>query len=142
MANVVYDRGRYRIGRDGWPALDVRVLLLAGASLPTGAFAASLATVADLLAVVGAVEATAGAGYSRRAVANKTVAQSAGTVVLDGDVPVYASASIGTIRAAVFYVEGATDAARDLVSVHDGGLPQLTNGNDFTIATPSGIVVL
>jgi hypothetical protein len=123
----------------GWPNLPVWALLLGGTSVPSGAYAPTLGTVAELLAVPGAVEIVG----QRKAAAALTVTQQAGgAVVLDADLSVYAAAALGTVRAVVFYVEAGSDSTRDLVALIDGGLPVTTTGTDLTVSTPTGVLVI
>ena len=134
MAAVFYNRGLFRAADSDVETLDIRVLILAGASVPSGVLDVDLNTVADVLGVVGAVEAAVG-GYARRTLAGLVLNEddNANWVELVWDNVVWTTPAIGeTWRAAIFYVEGASDAARDLLFYDEfaAGLP--TNGQNIT----------
>lgn len=133
---VVFNRGKKRLAESGWnTGLDVRALVLAGTSVPAGAENPDLNTVAELLAVSGAVEASA-AGYARVALTGETVLENDTTDTADLDAADLSWASIATgdtLRAVVFYVEGANDAARDLVSLNTLSSPVPTNGGGISL---------
>jgi hypothetical protein len=134
MAASFYNRGLYRAADSDVENLDIRVLILAGASVPGGVLDVDLNTVADVLGVVGAVEAAV-AGYSRKVLPGLTLTEddTLNWVELAWTNVVYTTPAIGeTWRAGIFYVEGASDAARDLLFYDEfaAGLP--TNGQNIT----------
>lgn len=134
--SVAYNRGKQLIASAGFTtAADFRVLVLAGASVPAGAEDPDLNFVSDLLAVSGVVEAAA-AGYSRQALTGEAVIEddTNNVVNLDADNPTWASVATGeTWRAAVVYKEGASDAARALLSLHTLSAALPTNGSAITL---------
>lgn len=134
MAAATYNKGKERLLDSDIGAADVRVLILAGASLPAGAIDKDLDTVADVLAVVGAVEAAV-AGYSRKVLTISGPTEDDGTdsaAITWTDV-VYTTPAIGeTWRAGIFYVEGATDADRDLLFYDVFAVALPTNGQYIT----------
>lgn len=134
MPAVFYNRGLLRAANSNVAAIDIRVLILAGASVPAGVIDVDLNTVAGVLAVSGAVEAAV-SGYSRQALAGETLTEddTANWAELVWDNVVWTTPATGeTWRAAIFYVEGASDAARDLLFYDEfaAGLP--TNGQNIT----------
>lgn len=137
---VMFNRGKKRIAESGWNStLDVRALVLAGASVPSGAENADLNTVAELLAVAGAVEAAA-SGYGRTALTAEAVLENDTTDTADLDAAdlSYTSVATGeTWRAVVLYVEGASDAARDLVSLNTLSSAIPTNGGNIGLMVPA-----
>jgi hypothetical protein len=146
MAEVMFNRGKFNLGSGalGWVAGDVRALLLSGASVPAGCSDPDLNTVSELLAVSGAVEAT-GTGYVRKQLASKTATEDDANnrLSLDAADTVWTSIDCGTVRAIVLHKEGASDAARELISIHDTGFPKVTNGGDLTIVwDAAGILTL
>lgn len=137
---VMFNRGKKRIAESGWNAtLDVRALVVAGASVPAGAENPDLNTVSELLAVSGVVEAAA-SGYARTAITGEVVLENDTTDTADLDCAdlAYTSVATGeTWRAVVFYVEGASDAARDLVSLNTLSSPIPTNGGNISLTVPT-----
>lgn len=134
MAAATYNKGKELLLGVDLGAADVRVLILAGASVPAGVLDKDLDTVAAVLGVSGAVEAAV-AGYSRKTltIAGPTENDGADSAAITWTDVVYTTPAIGeTWRAGVFYIEGATDADRDLLWYDEftAGLP--TNGQDIT----------
>lgn len=145
MSDIVYNRFKYRsvTGVDVVGSSDFRMLLLE--TTAAGAFDPDLDTVADLLAVGSVAELTA-TNYARAALAGETAGagpdDANNRVNIDFTDQVFTSLGVaagtdGSVVAAVIYVEGASDAARFLVSYHDSGFPVVTNGQNFTVATPN-----
>lgn len=137
--STVYNRGKFRIASAGWPTLDVRALVLTHAStLPAGAQNADLNTVSELLAVSGVAEAaeTSGlTGYVRKTIAGETAIEddALDVVNLDATDLAYTNTESGRWVAVVFYEEGASDAARNLLGLFDI-TPLVTNGGPVDIA--------
>lgn len=139
MAAVTFNRFKFRTasGLHDWDATAKTVLVLEVRSTTAGADVnPDLNTLADLLAVAGVAEA-AGTGYVRKALATPTAAQDDANnrAVLDAVDVTWAGANWGDVRLIVV-CETADGVAGNmhLVSAHDGGLPAVTNGGDFTYA--------
>lgn len=139
---MTYNRGKARIATAGWAGLDVRALVLTHATtLPAGAQNADLNTVSELLAVSGVTEAaeTSGlTGYVRKTLTAETAIEddALDVVNLDADNIAYGATESGRWVAVVFYEEGASDAARNLLGLFDI-TPLVTNGGpvDVNVAT-------
>jgi hypothetical protein len=116
MAETVYNRGKYLLANGGMGGRDLRMAIVLGTT--TGIDDVDLDTVADLDAVSGV-----SIHSERIALANESVTQDDvnNRVNLDADAAVFASASGVTGLAAVIYVEGANDAARELVTSYTTG---------------------
>lgn len=122
-----------------WATDDIRVLILGGASVPAGCHEPDLATVAAVLAIGGASELSA-TNYARKATtrtdtadntnnrANQALSVAVTWTALGG-------ASNDTMRAALFYKEGANDGARIPIALCDLTSPLTTNGGDVTLNT-------
>lgn len=140
---MTFNRGKYRIAQSGWPGLDVRALVLTHATtLPAGAENPDLNTVGELLAVSGVTEAaetTGLTGYVRKTIAGEAnVEDDALDVVnLDHDDLAYTATESGRWVAVVYYVEGASDAARDLIGLFTLPSALVTNGGPVNITVPS-----
>ena len=134
MAASTYNKGKELALTTDLGTADIRILILAGASVPAGALNKALDTVADVLGVSGAVEAVV-AGYSRVALPGKAVAEddvSDRAQLTWTDIVWTTPASGETWRAAIAYVEGGSDATRELLWYDEfsSGLP--TNGQNIT----------
>lgn len=115
MAEVMYNRGATRIlaGDSPLDSADLRMLLIAGASLPAGWNNPDLNTVSDLDAVTDVVLHT-----ERIALSGKTVTQddTNNRANADAAAVVYAAAPGVTARAAIVFDEGGgTDSTRYLI---------------------------
>lgn len=137
MAARLYNRGIHNImslAISG--STDIRCLVIAGASLPAGAKDVDLDSVADVLAVGSVVEAAA-SGYSRQDLAGVTLASPDDTnddVELSATAPTLTSVAVGeTWRMVVYYIEGASDAARSLISYDEPSSTLVTNGGNVTL---------
>jgi len=134
MAEVAYNRGKTRLanGSTNGATSDLRMLVIAGASLPAGWSNADLNTVADLDAVTGLDIHT-----ERIALASLTVTQddTNDRANLDAANVVFAAAAGVTARAVVIYdhAAGGSDSARYLICGSSTGLPQPMDGG-LTIA--------
>lgn len=137
MAWTVYNRGLFEIGNLDVDAQDLRLIIIAGASVPAGLTDSSsydLNTVAELLAVSGTTEAAA-SGYSRFDLAGITLTEddTDNRAELTWTNPTWNSVAAGeTWRAAVLYREVGTDS-QDIVwgiDVFASGLA--TNGSNIT----------
>lgn len=146
MSDIVYNRFKYRsvTGATVVGTADFRMLLLE--TTAAGAFDPDLDSVADLLAVGSVAELTA-TNYARAALAGESAGagpdDTNNRVNVDFTDQVFTSLGVaagtdGSVVAAVIYDEGGgTDASRWLVSYHDSGFPVVTNGQNFTVATPN-----
>lgn len=116
-----------------------------------GAYDPDLDDVAALLAVGGVAELTA-TNYARATLAGETLSggpdDANNRVNLDCNDVVFTSLGVaggtdGSVVAAVIYDEGGgTDGTRYLISYHDSGFPVVTNGQNFTVATPNDVMRL
>ena len=128
MAEVTYNRGATRILAGDTPldSADLRMLLIAGASLPAGWNNPDLNTLAELDAVTDVVFHS-----ERIALLSKTVTQddTNNRANADSAAVAFAAAPGVTARAAIIYDEGGgTDATRYLISGHGTGFPQPLDG--------------
>lgn len=134
-------RTRLRSGTLNWGTTDVRIVLLSvgsvGATLPAGALDPDLTSLAGLLAVsgVGEVSSTRQALTGETATSNTT----ADREDLTCTAPTWASLT-AIVGGCALYVEGASDAARDLLVVHTWPGEQLTAA-PYTVTWPGGIVL-
>lgn len=136
MAAAFYNRGLFNfINLAVTGSTDLRCLVIAGASLPSGAKDPDLNTVADLLAVGSVVEAAA-SGYSRQDLASFTVTENDTNdrVDITAAAPTMTSVAVGeTWRMIAYYIEGANDAARTLVGYDEPAATLVTNGGNVTL---------
>lgn len=133
MAEVVYNRGKTRIlaGDTALDSSDLRMLLITGASLPSGWDNVDLNTVADLDAV-----SSLDIHSERVALSSKTVTQDDTNNRANADAGnvTFAASASTTARAAVIYDEGGgTDSTRYLISGYSTGFPQPMDGG-LTVA--------
>lgn len=148
MADTVYNRGKYLLTTGGviWGTTDVRALLLVtddNGALPAAAWAETLNTVDELLAVTNVSEAT-GTGYVRKTLSGLIATEDDGNdrAILDADDVTWTGLSAGTVRALVVYKYNASDASAELISLHDTNFPKVTTGGDVTVQWPATGVVL
>jgi len=145
MTAALTNRGKLRIAQDGWGNLDAHALVIADAdTVPAGAYAATLNTVADLLAVVGVTEATnaTGTGYARVALTGEAVLEddTGNLANLDAADLSYTAVDAGRWVSVAIYAEAgssATDATRDLIGVFDLDSALVTNGGDVSLTVPT-----
>lgn len=133
MSWTFYNRGKKRIFDSVWP-VDLRMLVVAGASVPAGALDPDLNTVADLLAVSGVVEAAA-AGYARADLASVAITENdAGdkVTVTWADFTWTAVPAGETWRGVAYYIEAATNATRDLIGFDQPASVLSPNGGNIT----------
>lgn len=123
MAETVTNRGKYLTGHSGMNGRDLRMLVFTGTQ--TGVNDVDLNTVADLDAVTGVSIHT-----ERIALANESVTEddTNNRVNFDADNVSFAAAPGVTAQGVAIYVEGANDAARDLVSIYTTGFPVPIDG--------------
>ena len=145
MANMVTNAAKtdFMAGDLAWDSDDIRVGLISGASVPGGALDPDLNDVAGLLGVSGVVECAA-TNYARKTTSSRTVTKNTANDRADLDFANITWTSLGgaanvPIRAAFVYKEGASDAARRLISVHELTATP-TNGGDFTLNTPNDVL--
>lgn len=138
MAWTIYNRGKFTIAKIDMSTADLRMLVVAGASVPAGAINPDLNFVSELLAVSGVVEAAA-VGYARIDLAAVTLAEDDVNdwAAITWTAPSWSNVASGeTWRAIAVYVEGASDAARPLVGIDTvSALP--TNGSNITYSGAS-----
>ncbi len=136
MAFTFTNRGLYLLLNSAITgSTDVRQLVITDAAVPTAATIRDLNTVADLLAETGVTEAAA-TNYARQDLANFTVTEDdAGDEVdISADAATISSVGSGETWAAVgYYIEGGSDAARELIGVDEPASTQATNGGDITL---------
>lgn len=138
MANThtVTNRGLFYLLNTAISAsTDIRALVITSAAVPTPATIRDLNFVADLLAEAGVTEAAA-TNYARVDLANVTVAESdaADNATIVADAPTMTSVGSGETWAAIgYYIEGASDAARELLSVEEPASTIPTNGGNITL---------
>lgn len=136
MAAQFYNEGLFRfLSTAVSGSTDLRCLVLAGASLPAGTKDKDLDTVADVLAVSGATEAAA-SGYSRQDLASFTITKddASDEVDITAAAPTMTNVAAGeTWRMVVYYIEGASDAARQLVAYDEPASTLAPNGGDVTL---------
>lgn len=148
MADTVYNRGKYLLSSGGivWGTTDLRAMLIItdnDAALPSSAWDVDLNYVSDLEAVSNISEMS-GTGYTRKTLGTfvATEDDTNNWVTLDAADVTWTGIDAGTARAIVVFKYNASDAAAELVSLHDTNFPKTTNGGDLTVQWPStGIVV-
>jgi Ca2+-binding RTX toxin-like protein len=146
MTQIVYNNAKYMLFNKalGIASDDIRCLLLGNASVPAGAKNPDLITVADLLGVTDTYELVA-TNYARK-LTSRTISKDdvldrvTGSLSSNITWTALGGATNDIVRAAIFYVEGGSDALRYLISLHELTLAIPTNGADF--ALPSGIVLV
>lgn len=122
MAETVTNRGKFLVGNAGMNGRDLRMCVILGTQ--TGVNDVDLNTVADLDAVSGV-----SIHSERIALANETVTDDTNNRVnFDADAAVFAAAPGVTAQGVAIYVEGANDAAREIVTIHTTGFPQPMDG--------------
>jgi hypothetical protein len=135
MAEIVYNRGKFRVLTQGVPATaDLRMAYFVGG--PTGVTDdPDLNTVADVEAVAGVTVST-----ERIALTNETISEddTNNRAVADADTASFA-AQAESAAGVIIYYEGASDAARDLLGGFDTGFPQPVNGG-LDVNIPNGFL--
>lgn len=133
MADVVYNRGKFRFANTGVASLAVRATVITGTAV--GADALTLNTVADLDAV-----ASVNIHTERLTPASVVATEDDANnrVNIDCANLTFAAAPGVTAVGVVFYHEAAAaDASRELLTIHTTGFPQPMDGglnvtvNDF-----------
>ena len=141
--SVIYNRGLYYLQNNAISgSTDIRALVLAGSSVPGGAQSPDLNFVSELLAVGSVVEAAA-TNYARQDLAGVTLTEddSGDRVTLTATAPTINSVGAGeTWRAVVYYIEGASDAARTLLAMDTPASTLPTNGGNVTLPALSIII--
>jgi hypothetical protein len=123
MAETVTNRGKFRAVNGGLSGADLRMCYFTGTQVGTAD--PDLNTVADLEAVAGVTVAA-----ERFTLANKTIVEDDvnNRVNLDADNATFSAAPGVTAQGVAVYIEGATDALRDLVAIYTTGFPQPVDG--------------
>lgn len=144
MANLVFNVTLHELDRFNWQTtpLDIRVLLIVTAEADE-----ALRDHEDIAALLAAasVEASTMTSYARLALANetKTVDNTANEVLFDADDAAFGALGNGaneTTTDAITFLEGASDALREPISVHD--IVFTSDGSSVTIewsTSPSAI---
>lgn len=137
MANNLTNRGLYsllNLAISG--STDLRCAVFKGTP-PSAASVRDMNFLSDLTAV--STEAAA-SGYARVDLAGVTLAENDGSdnVTLVATAPSWTSVAVGeTWTHIAYYIEGASDAARVLISVDDPADDQVTNGGNINFTTPT-----
>lgn len=130
--HTMTNRGLYYLANTAISgSTDIRCLAFK-TTAPTVAAIRDYNTVADLLA---ATTEAAASGYSRKTLAGVTLTESdaSDSVVLTATKPTWTAVAAGeTWLGIAYYIEGASDAARTLLSVNIPTSGQVTNGGDIT----------
>lgn len=123
MAETVTNRGKYLTAHGGMNGRDLRMLVILGTQ--TGVNDVDLNTVSELDAVSGV-----SIHSERIALANESITEddTNNRVNLDSDNVVFAAAPGVTAQGVAIYVEGASDAAREVVAIYTTGFPQPMDG--------------
>lgn len=142
MPHWLTNRGKLRHIQGIWndsANTDIGVGLLMGSATPAGidteGEVQDLNTVADLLAVTGVDEPTDGS-YARVTAITRSAATEDDTnnrVNMDADTVDFGALDNTDVYASFYFAEGASDAARDLLSVDIFAAPVTANGAGFTI---------
>jgi hypothetical protein len=132
MPHTMTNRGLYTLNNTAISAsTDFRCLVFK-TTTPSVSAIRDMNTVADLLA---ATTEAAASGYSRVDLANVTVSESdaSDNVTITADAPTLTPAAGETWLGIAYYIEGASDAARTLISVEVPPSAVVTNGLDVTL---------
>lgn len=128
------NRGLFRFMNSAMSAsTDIRQAVFTGTA-PSEAAIRDMNTLADLIADAGSAESVA-AGYGRADLANVQLVESDvnDNVVLSADAPVYTNVAAGeTWTFVAYYIEGASDSARELIGVDVPASSQVTFGGNIT----------
>lgn len=140
MPMTLANRGLYHLMNTAISgSTDIRAAVFNGA-VPSVASIRDMNFLSDLTAV--STEAAA-SGYSRADLAGVTLTESdaSDNVTLVATAPTWSSVAVGeTWTHVAYYIEGASDAARVLISVDDTAADLVTNGGNVTGPTPSWTV--
>jgi hypothetical protein len=123
MTETATNRGKFRIATDNLSTADFRMCYFTGTA--TGTDDPDLNTVADLEAVTGVTVAA-----ERVALTNESVTEddTNNRVNVDADTVAFSAAPGVTAQGAAIYIEGASDAARDIIGIYTTGFPQPVDG--------------
>lgn len=140
MPMTLANRGLYHLMNTAISgSTDIRAAVFKG-TVPSVAAIRDMNFLSDLTAV--STEAAA-SGYSRADLAGVTLTESdaSDNVTLVATAPTWSSVAVGeTWTHVAYYIEGASDAARVLISVDDPAADLVTNGGNVTGPTPSWTV--
>lgn len=123
MAETVTNRGKHRLATSDFTAADLRMCYFTGTA--TGANDPDLNTVADLEAVTGITVAAERIALTGESATEDDVNNREN---LDAGNVAFSAAPGVTAQGVAIYVEGATDAARDIVAIYTTGFPQPVDG--------------
>lgn len=132
MAATVTNRGLFRLANSDISTADIRMLAFTGA-VPAAATIRDWNTVADALA--SALNEATVANYARVDLAGITLTEVDGSdnVTLTATAGTNSSVAAGeTFTCVGFYIEGASDAARDLLLIDEPAATLVTNGGNVT----------
>jgi hypothetical protein len=126
-----------------WATADIRVLVLGGASVPAGCHNPDLATVAAVLGISGANELNA-TNYTRKTSTRTDTTDNTNDRANQATSATITWAALGgavndTMRALLWYIEGANDAARIPLCLADLTATLTTNGSGVDL--PAGDVM-
>jgi hypothetical protein len=129
MASGISDNGRKLIaqGTITWDGAGTYKVLLVD---DTYSFSAAHSTVADVVAKE--IDSTAHPTYSRKTLANRSVAIASNRAQCKADCPIWSLLDAGTLGGAWIYKDGASDAARSLICFLDPA-DLITSGVDVTL---------
>lgn len=134
MAHIVTNRGLQTLSTVNIGSADIRALVVTNASLPTDAAIRDMNFVSDLL--TGGVTEAAVTNYARQDLGAVTVTEvdaSDNVTITTAGATMNAVAAGETWAAVAYYIEGASDAARILLSVDKVATPVATNGGNMSI---------
>ena len=134
MAFIFTNRGLFTLMNSAVSgSTDIRQAVFTGTA-PATSVIRDMNTLSDIIADAGSAESVA-SGYSRKTLAGVGVAEddSLDQVTLVATAPVYTSVASGETWAFVaFYVEAASDAARQLIGLDIPAATQVTFGGNIT----------
>lgn len=132
MPHVMTNRGLYTLANTAISgSTDIRAAVFKG-STPTAAAIRDYNFLSDL---TGAMTEAAASGYSRADLSGVTITESdaSDNVTITATAPSWTSVAVGETWTAIgYYIEGASDAARVLLSVDIPSSSLVTNGGNVT----------
>lgn len=147
MAMTFTNRGKfYLVSNAITGSTDLRAGVITSAVVPSAAAIQDFDFVSELLTSgTGASTEAAATNYARQDLANLTITEDdvGNEVDITADAPNFAGANIGageTWAAVFYYIEGASDAARELIAVDEPASTLATNGG--TVTLPSFVASL
>lgn len=134
MAETVTNRGKLRLANADFTAADLRMCYFTGTQ--TGTADPDLNTVADLEAVTGVTVAA-----ERIALTGKSATEddTNDRAQIGANTVAFTAAPGVTAQGVAIYIEGASDAARDVVGIYTTGFPQPVDGG-LNVNIPNGFM--